>query len=271
MVCKICFLEHEDESLFSTLVGKDTYKKCAEIEKEAFERYEEYNAKNGNPELIDTSAIFTEYKDVLHKMYSSESKEIAALKSEVKKITGSYCPLCGLPNEPSTVEHYLPKEEYPEFSIYSKNLVPACFKCNTNKGRAILDESNKRTSLHVYFEDLCAKHIIELSVAIPYESGAGQIASHSELEPDEVQVVDSHLRLFKINERYRSFFPDHYYEFWTGVNALSEFDREKVKFRCQSILEKKIERFGHNYWEVLLYRTALNTDLFDYMYDNESP
>ena len=39
------------------------------------------------------------------------------------------CPLCSqLPV--STVDHYLPKTKYPSISVFPRNLVPACTRCN---------------------------------------------------------------------------------------------------------------------------------------------
>ena len=42
---------------------------------------------------------------------------------------GGFCPLCGQRNV-STLDHYLPKESYPDLSILPINLVRACSDCN---------------------------------------------------------------------------------------------------------------------------------------------
>lgn len=58
------------------------------------------------------------------------------------------CPLCSqLPV--STVDHYLPKSKYPAISVYPRNLVPACGRCNGYK----LAEADALT-LHPYYDNV---------------------------------------------------------------------------------------------------------------------
>lgn len=40
------------------------------------------------------------------------------------------CPYCGGLGEPRNIDHYLPKHAFPQFSVFPKNLVPACRDCN---------------------------------------------------------------------------------------------------------------------------------------------
>lgn len=58
------------------------------------------------------------------------------------------CPLCSqLPA--STIDHYLPKSKYPATSIYPRNLVPACGRCNGYK----LAKADDLT-LHPYYDNI---------------------------------------------------------------------------------------------------------------------
>lgn len=64
------------------------------------------------------------------------------------------CPYCGF-GEVKDLDHYLPKSQYPFFSIYTDNLVPACAKCNTEgKGQSIAQTQDKQI-LHPYFDKAC--------------------------------------------------------------------------------------------------------------------
>ena len=64
------------------------------------------------------------------------------------------CPFCGGIGRPKTLDHYLPKANYPVFSVHPANLVPSCRDCNTGKGNAIILEAGKQV-LHPYFDDDC--------------------------------------------------------------------------------------------------------------------
>ena len=69
----------------------------------------------------------------------------------------SVCPYCGLPGR-LTLDHYLPRAvaAFPQFSVYSLNLVPACDACQSAKGAFVparrrivsrtVDRTNTRSS-----------------------------------------------------------------------------------------------------------------------------
>lgn len=58
------------------------------------------------------------------------------------------CPYCML-NEPSTWDHYLPKDKYPEYSVYHPNLLYVCFRCNQRKWNYY--DANGLLYCHPYF------------------------------------------------------------------------------------------------------------------------
>lgn len=47
---------------------------------------------------------------------------------------GQRCPYCFL-SDCKSLDHYLPKEFYPNYSFYINNLIPTCLNCNTIKGK----------------------------------------------------------------------------------------------------------------------------------------
>ena len=64
------------------------------------------------------------------------------------------CPFCGGIGRPKTLDHFLPKANYPQFSVFPLNLVPACRDCNTGK-RNTLATSARDQVLHPYLDDDC--------------------------------------------------------------------------------------------------------------------
>ena len=44
-----------------------------------------------------------------------------------------FCPSCGDGGDPDTLDHYLPKDVFPELSILLMNLTPMCSKCQRIK------------------------------------------------------------------------------------------------------------------------------------------
>lgn len=65
----------------------------------------------------------------------------------------SLCCLCAL-RDSSELDHYLPKEDFPEFAALSLNLVPACSVCNNKKRRDFRNERGEQAFIHAYLDDL---------------------------------------------------------------------------------------------------------------------
>jgi hypothetical protein len=61
------------------------------------------------------------------------------------------CPYCGF-GRATTLDHYLPKSRYPQFSVTPDNLIPACKDCQSKKGRHVASTGAAQT-LHPYFDD----------------------------------------------------------------------------------------------------------------------
>src|SRR5690606_34072146 len=62
------------------------------------------------------------------------------------------CPLCGH-RQVATLDHYLPKSEFPAFAVLPLNLIPACRDCNSAKLARVVLSANEQT-LHPYYDDV---------------------------------------------------------------------------------------------------------------------
>ena len=67
------------------------------------------------------------------------------------KLSARRCPFCSH-NIPGTLDHFLPKEAFAEFSIFSRNLVPCCRDCNGEKHSKVISEDEQ--FFHPYFDDI---------------------------------------------------------------------------------------------------------------------
>lgn len=67
-------------------------------------------------------------------------------------LSSDICPFCGK-RHTSTVDHFLPKKKYPNFSITPINLVPCCKDCNKNKADTIFTKV-ENTFFHPYEDDI---------------------------------------------------------------------------------------------------------------------
>lgn len=60
------------------------------------------------------------------------------------------CPYCGV-GYASTLDHYLPKNKFPQLSVTPLNLIPSCKDCNTGKKTSFPSTAHQQ-SLHPYYD-----------------------------------------------------------------------------------------------------------------------
>ncbi|MCP3163199.1 hypothetical protein [Myxococcus qinghaiensis] len=92
------------------------------------------------------------------------------------------------------MDHYLPKDEYPEFSIYSLNLVPACAHCNSDeKGTVFVGPLAPARFIHPYFDSISAKPILSVEITSPYDAARIRAVPASGLSGNELEIVRFHV------------------------------------------------------------------------------
>ena len=111
-----------------------------------------YLSKGNALELNEPLVLKKELKEALKRHYSTQPNGLEFIANIRKNSSPDICPMCGSLGT-AEVDHVIPKDIYPEFSFFSKNLVPAC-DCNGKKGTALKDQNTKGRILHPYFDDI---------------------------------------------------------------------------------------------------------------------
>lgn len=65
------------------------------------------------------------------------------------------CPYCLSEDRPKTLDHFLPKSNFYEYSILPLNLVPACRDCNSERKRDFIPKSLEELFIHPYLDFDC--------------------------------------------------------------------------------------------------------------------
>ncbi len=113
-------------------------------------RYTAYDAHQGNPWKVVEDATYAPLKTQLNALYKSPPTILKFIEHLRSNITGS-CPMCGR-DALGTLDHYLPKANYSEFSFYSQNLVPACDRCNNQRSNSVKGVNVGERPMHPYFD-----------------------------------------------------------------------------------------------------------------------
>jgi hypothetical protein len=119
--------------------------------------YNQYIFAEGNAFVVSPVRISAATGAFLKGHYASPPKELKYIKEMRDKSRYLGCPMCGSLLS-GTLDHVLPKEIYPEFSVFSQNLVQAC-QCNSLRKETLMGVGNERI-LHPYFDGCLSERLI---------------------------------------------------------------------------------------------------------------
>ncbi|MEM7104863.1 MAG: hypothetical protein AAF502_17130 [Bacteroidota bacterium] len=122
-----------------------------------------------------------------------------------------YCPCCGyIPFEgPESIcreayDHYLPKSEYPFASINFQNLVPLCYKCNSDRKKAKDPIENDRQAFYPFSK---GKHSLEINSDLTLDIDlATKKLTFADLEikfDGDTARIETWDWLFAVSDRYK--------------------------------------------------------------------
>lgn len=217
--------------------------------------------------VLDEAPLTDPQKEAMRHAFTVETAPMTALRGELlKRISVARCPFCGI-SESSTLDHYLPKEQYPEFSVFPKNLVPSCAVCNTRKRDRILDEgTNVRMFLHPCYDVI--PDTAFLSVRARMEADA-LILSYRLTRPagmalQTFQHLRSHFDQLNLADRYRRMGLEHlggqYPALRRAYGAGEDAGRVAEKLTEGAVDFEEVS--GPNYWLAKLYRALADNEYF---------
>lgn len=122
-----------------------------------------YVAAGGDPWQVAADPVLAGFRVFFEDLYKTPPVAIGHIKQlRTKGITGA-CPMCGR-DSLGTLDHYLPQSTYPEFCFYSRNLIPACSRCNTARGNAVKGLAMGERALHPYFDAFAANRVMTVQL-----------------------------------------------------------------------------------------------------------
>lgn len=97
------------------------------------------NATNKPP-----ASVYLPNKQMLIDFYEHPPKEYKDKLAEKRnKHDIEECPFCGQSIKPTTLDHFLPKDTWPEYAIFQNNLIPQCTSCAPIKGKDYYCDKDK--------------------------------------------------------------------------------------------------------------------------------
>lgn len=120
--------------------------------------YAQYVAVNGQPALVQKQPVSVTVANFLKGHYAFPPDDLAHIKEMRESTEHLVCPMCGSMHS-GTLDHYLPKNGFPSFSVFSMNLVPAC-KCNSKRKETLTGANANERVLHPYFDACLGERLV---------------------------------------------------------------------------------------------------------------
>lgn len=238
------------------------------IETRVEERFNEYEtATNSNTlESIIKDEDLLGFRDELQGCYGSKTIKLSEMLKVVSDSQSAgvlkWCPYCGL-TRPGSYDHYLPKEDFPEFSVNPQNLVSCCTNCNSSKGARWIDEG-ERLFIHFYSDEVPEAQF--LFVDLSHNEGAF-CARFRVIKPemaDDVMwaVIEKHFHELKLLGLYKDNANDEISEILNMCLAHLADDGSNVSVFLEKLAQGQEKTFGKNHWRIVLMRALAKYDVF---------
>ncbi|MEH8158783.1 hypothetical protein Q7I24_06515 [Aeromonas veronii] len=247
---------------------KDNVNQLKIIEQDLSDKFSDYNKIITNCDEKPEESEFLGHKDLLVNYYEHPPAALNRLVVTRRTEHGLLdCPFCGNPKEPDTLDHFIPKDDWPEFSINPNNLVPQCRGCApTKSSKYYCEEDEVAIYLHPMYTDLLSK--FRFKIAVEFSERTGKVSftlslsKPQSIDSPSTERVVRHFRQLGLQKRVQLYC---YREFnkWKGLLTKRKFNIEEAL--NQRLTESSTQELGRN-WKTALYIGILeNRELVDYL------
>lgn len=229
-----------------------------------FEDYDMYINNETNLQVLSPDDRIGDVEKELLRAAYKEGKKIEEIKKKIKKsmpdVIKEKCPYCML-SEPDTFDHYLDKGNFPEYSVFSRNLVPCCSRCNRLKGSKFHTINRERMFISFYFDELPKNSFLKVRIDIenniPY---LRQLTIEFEDNAEINNIIETHFEELRLRDRYILPISTRLGCIWEELSYFEEYSVERLKDIIKIKMKALEKKYGNHYWETCLYKGILAND-----------
>ncbi len=233
--------------------------------------YAQYCAVNGDVRAVAPVVLPEQTADHLRGHYTSPPLALAHIKAMRESSSSRTCSMCGSLHG-GTLDHLMDKDNYPAFSIFAQNLVPACL-CNSKRPAALIGPNPGERILHPYFDDVLRERIVAAQFTdlgpVPHvETRILLDPNH----PDFAGVVFHHNSVI-MNTSLRSYLGDMWVKLMQRPDALVTDLRQNPASEADlvAIIEDQRERVDYmrgskNNWDSVFLSGLLDGAVINWLY-----
>ncbi|HBR0026519.1 HNH endonuclease [Klebsiella aerogenes] len=247
---------------------KDNIQQLELIAENLTEHYRSYNDMITSCNDIIPESTFLQHSDLLIDYYEKAPRELNKLLLERRNEHDlSFCPYCGNPMIPDTLDHFIPKGKWPEFSIFPNNLIPQCRGCAPVKGESYYcAENNLVMFIHPIYFNFIENFRFSINVSLDTEnddiSVAVKLKRVIETQENDQKRVILHAEKLKIKSRIVAYCKKDFRQ-WKRRLANARFDVSTAL--QQRLLEIPQQDIGKDWQSAFYYSLLQNRDVINYM------
>lgn len=233
------------------------------------DKYDEAHHTNTLTEIIaDPKFKNTIIKEDLLKLYSYKTKAFIKLKNKLTELPNNRsfdtCQYCGI-NSINTLDHILPKTNFPEYVVHPLNLFPACSECNSSKLSKWLDTTGTSEFLNLYTDILPQVQFLFVDLAFKGNSIETNFYLDNPfgIEGNLYSVICNHFANLKLLERFKKKSNEIISEFEnTIVSNLTTNNLEQLLNYARNRIPSERARIGYNHYKNILELELCNGAAF---------
>lgn len=228
----------------------------AALEPDVLRAYNAYELASQDVTALGPISLPRGGREALSTSYAYLGRSIEAKRSElVRGAQFGRCPYCGN-GRATTLDHYLPRTTFPEFSIFPLNLVPCCASCNEKK-RAHFREAGCALFLHAYLDDIAyLNRFLYADISIQGHDVIPSFRVQPPSLPGDLAVrIVTHFERLDLGTAYVDEGIGEIGELRAIVEDLliaADFDPSVVSGYLQDVARSVVDVRGQNYWRAVL-------------------
>ena len=236
--------------------------------------FSQYDARFSDDTLEELEAmpVSEGQKDALISLYSFRMKPFQelfiTLTTDENNRISKLCPNCTV-GVVESLDHCLPKTEFPEYSDNPLNLIPCCMHCNGKK-TSIWRKDGKRIFLNLFLDELPKVRYLFITTNIICEIPVFifSVDNRNRIDEDLFSKIESHYKTLDLckmfSENSDAVVDDLALQFKSlskvGVNDL------QIKQAFVSMAKEWQDKFGYNYWKsILIFECCSNDEVFKFI------
>lgn len=261
-------------ALYDAIVGRkedvsirDHLRRLRAIIEAAYEQYDREKPHLENVRPLAASFSDEQKKALLH-CYNSATDPLKQVRARIFRSCPETCQYCTIMIV-EDLDHYLPKNDYPEFAVLPINLVPSCGTCNSP--RSWRSATGKRSLIHFYYDPVPDVQLLFARVLLVDGLPQAEFYVDASECPDDLsaELYKEHVHALGLLKRYERIAAtlEH------GLDSIrrlvnvwgSDLSLKDVQQKITEMAQAERDFLGPNHWKVALYSgAAASIDFINY-------